>query len=295
MALEAGGCGTGKFALGLVAGAWILQGMPLLFETIAASLERLRDLTSQVVKHLGDAHGVRREEAGVFLKTELSKLEDYEVDLVLASLFTPTLNDQVVVAEVLGKESYAPSKWPELVRQLSLRPTRAPLRTEDGVTHLIPLREVTVERFVHRLRLDGEIRPEVFDLISSRPAADERALLKAVARRAIWQSPGRTEILSKYLEFVGDAFRPDDVVALLKLAETYTPANVAELVAHIPHWQRVLRQEITGSGAKPFFNERVEELHGGGRDQRREGAGRVAAKEGERAFLERLEKIFSHR
>ena len=82
------------------------------------------------------------------------------------------------------------------------------------------------------------------------------------------------------------AFRSDDAVALLKLVETYEPVDMAELVARIPQWQQVLRQEINESGAKPFFNERVEELHGGGRDQRRGDNSRVAAK-GERASVSR--------
>jgi hypothetical protein len=59
-----------------------------------------------------------------------------------------------------------------------------------------------------------------------------------------------------------------------------------------PHWQRGLQQEIR-PGAKPFFNERVEELHGGGRDQRRQDQPRVTAKESELAFLERLQHAFT--
>ena len=74
--------------------------------------------------------------------------------------------------------------------------------------------------------------------------------------------------------------------------ETYEPTDVAELRARIPHWQRVLRQEINDTvGTKPFFNERIEDLHGGGRDQRRHDQSRIAAKETERAFLERLQRV----
>jgi hypothetical protein len=268
-------------------------GVLPLFEAIAAELERLRPVTAQVVQHLVGTHSVARENIGAFLTEELLQLEDYEVELVLAPLFTPTLDDQAVVAELLGKESLAASEWPGLVQQLVSRPTRAHLRTEDGVTHLVPLREVTVERFVYRLRLDGTIGDGLFKLIGSLPQAGDRALLKAVARRTIWENPGRAVILSRYLESVGDAFRTDDAAALLKLVETYGPANVTELVAKIPHWQQILRQEINDSGTKPFFNERVEELHGGGRDQRRQDNNRVAAKEREQAFLERLQRVLA--
>lgn len=267
--------------------------MTPLLETIAAGLERPRAVTAQVVKHLDDAHGVGREVVGAFLATELSKLEDYEVDLILAPLFTPTLNDQVAVAELLDKESVAASHWPELVLQLVARPTQARLQTEDGVVLQVPLRDVVVERFVYRLRLDGTIADEVFKLIGSLPQAEGRALLKAVARRAIWEQSGRREILVRCLAAVGDAFCVSDAVALLKLIETYGPTGVADLLVQIPHWQQVLRQEINDSGAKPFFNERVEELHGGGRDQRRQDNSRLAAKEAEAAFLQRLQQVLA--
>jgi hypothetical protein len=265
--------------------------MTPLLETIAVALERPRDLTAQVIKHLADAHGVAREDVGVFLETALPHLEDYEVDLICAPLFTPSLNDQAAVAELLARESIAAADWPELVRPLVGRPTRAQLRTEAGRLHAVPLREVTVERWVHRLRLDGTIAGDIFKLIGSLPQAPDRALLKAVARRAIWEKGERWAILARYLTAIGDAFRADDATALLKLVETYEPADIAELLAQIPHWQQVLRQEINDSGAKPFFNERVEELHGGGRDQRRQDNSRVAAKESEQAFLQRLQRV----
>jgi len=267
--------------------------MTPLLETIAAALERPRAITAQVGKHLDDAHGVAREAVGAFLEAELHKLEDYEVDLILSPLFTPTLNDQTVVAELLGKESVTPSEWPGLVQQLVARPTKAQLRAEDEVTHPVLLRDVIIERFVHRLRLDGTIAEDVFRLIGSLPQVSDRVLLKAVARRAIWDKPNRREILSHYLESVGDSFRSDDAVALLKVVETYEPAGTADLLAQIPHWQQVLRQEINESGAKPFFNERVEELHGGGRDQRRQDNSRISAKESEQAFLQRLQRVLA--
>lgn len=105
----------------------------------------------------------------------------------------------------------------------------------------------------------------------------------------------RHQILLRYLTAAtsGDGYRLDDAVALLKLAETYEPADVPDLLARIPHWQQVLRQEIQDAASpKPFFNERVQEMHGGGRDQRRQDQSRIVAKENERAFLERLQLLF---
>ena len=188
------------------------------------------------------------------------------------------------------------TEWPGLIQQLVARPTRAQLVTEDGQKHSVPLREVTLERYVHRLRLDATIPGPLFELLDHFAPAGDRPLLKAVARRAVWENEARREILVRYLTATagGAAYRLADVVELLKLAETYQPADVAGLLAQIPHWLQVLRQEINESGGgKPFFNERVEELHGGGRDQRRQDNSRVTAKENERAFLERLQQVLA--
>ena len=267
-----------------------------MLETLASELERSRELPAQVVNHLAGTYGIERDAIGAFLVNELPKLEDYEIDLILSPVFTPTLHDQAVFAELLGRESVSREQWPALTHQLVARPTRAPLATSDGQFHSVPLREVTVERYVHRLRLDAALPESLFNLLNQMPSAPDRPLLKAVARRAIWESDARRDILVRYLTATagGDTYRLGDVVELLKLVEIYQPADVADLLAHIPHWQQVLRQEINlASSPKAFFNERVQEMHGGGRDQRRQDDARMSAKENERAFLDRLRLILT--
>ena len=270
--------------------------MPPLLEALAAELERPRNVTAQVVNHLVGTYGLTYDGIGEFLKTELPKLEDYEVDLLLSPVFTPTLRDQAVFAEFLGRDSIPSNEWPGLIEQLRTRPTRARFITSDGQTHSVPLRDVTLERFVHRLRLDAKIPEALFNLVNQLPPTADRPLLKAVARRAIWESENRRNIFVHYLTASagGGTYRLDDVLELLKLVETYQPADLRDLLARIPYWQQVLRQEINDAASpKPFFNERVQEMHGGGRDQRRQDNSQVTAKEKESAFLERLRQVLA--
>lgn len=286
----------GKFRLGGLSHPTDTRAVSPLIETLAAELERPREVSAQVVKHLAGTYGVDRDAVGAFLEGELPKLEDYQIDLALSPLFTPTLADQAVVAEVLGRESAPPDRWPALIQQLAVRPTRACLVTEDAQTHAAPLREVTIERFVNRLRLDGTIPEPLFDLLERLAPHADLPWLKAIARRAVWESAPRAEILFRYLSaaFSEDLYRLSDFGELLRLVEAYEPANVAGLLARIPHWQDVLRQQINEAASpKPFFNERVQELHGGGRDQRRQDNSRITAKENELAFLERLQQVLS--
>ena len=270
--------------------------MPALFEALVTALERPRELPGQVVNHLSGVYGIEREAVGTFLVNELPKLEDYEIDLILSPVFTPTLLDQAVFADLLGQNSVTATQWPSLIQQLAARPTCAHLVTADGQTHSVPLREVALERYVHRLRLDATIPEPLFNLLTHLPPATDRPLLKAIARRAVWQSEARRSILQRHLTAVAgsDSYRLDDLVELLKLMEIYQPADSADLFARLPHWQQLLRHEINSASIpKPFFNERVQELHGGGRDQRRQDDSRLTAKEQELAFLIRLQQILA--
>lgn len=266
-----------------------------LLELLASELERPRPVTSQVVNHLIATHGVDRARVTEFLGERMQSLEDFEFELVLAPLFTPTLRDQAPFAELLGCDAVAREVWPDLIRHLAARPTVAQLLTPEGHTVRVPLRPVVLERYVHLLRLDGTIARPLFEQIQTRVPEADRPLLKAIARRAIWAEPGRAHILPQWLDAAADTepFPVSDAVALLKLVESYEPPDLDALRALIPHWQEVLRQEIRDAAApRPFLNERIQEMHGGQRDQRRPDDARAAAKHEELALLERLARLF---
>jgi hypothetical protein len=272
------------------------SSMERLFELLARELERVRDLSAQVARHLHSTYGVSRDAVGSFLQEELPGLEDYEIDLVLSPVFTPTLNDQVLFAPTLGKDSLTAKEISTLIQRLAARGTIAPLRTEDGQTHPIRLREVSVARYVERLRLDGSISDELHQWIMSTVPEGDRALVLAVARRAVWTPPLRAALLQQYLErsSAQGEFRADDVSTLLRLVETYEPVDIAEFQARLPGWIEAVRQEASAAmQPKRFFNERVEDMHGGGRDQRRGADPRAAAREAELESYRRLARILS--
>lgn len=119
-------------------------------------------------------------------------------------------------------------------------------------------------------------------------------MLKAIARRAIWESDGRRNILITYLSAASsrNQYQPGDGVQLLSIAEDYKPADVAHLMERIPVWQEALRIEIeTADNPKPFFSNSVQSEHGGERDQRQQDNSRLAVKKNEFAFLDRLHHL----
>jgi hypothetical protein len=268
--------------------------VPSLTETIASELERPRDITTQVAKHLDGAYGIERDAVGPFLEDRLPKLEDDEHDLILSPLFTPKLSDQAIFAELLGSRSIPKTDWPALIQELVNRPTVAHLITSEQQTHAVALREVSIERYVKRLRLDGTISAPMLKLIDQTPSADH-PMLKAVARRATWESTARGEMLVRVLtQSMADGnYSLKDAVDLLKLTEDYQPADSSALLARIPRWIKLLEEEInSGGGPKPFFSSTVQQMHGGN-DQRQSDEARTEAKRIELAFLERVQGILS--
>jgi hypothetical protein len=267
-----------------------------LIEALATELERPRELKSQVVRYLNGNYGVDEDSVGVFLVHNLPNVEDYEVDLILSPVFTPGLTDQAVFAQLLGSESIPRERWPAIVRELAARPTRAQLITSDRQPHSIPLREVTIERYVNRLRLEATIPESLLPLIELTPAADH-PMLKAIARRAIWESEGRYQILLRYVTAsIGrNQFDPQKVLALMNTVENYKPVDTADMLAHIRQWQEALRRQIEITGAsKPFFMQQIQEMHGGERDHRQHEIARLAAKQQDLDFLVHLEEVFNN-
>jgi hypothetical protein len=267
-----------------------------LLEAVAAELERPRELSQRVLNYISDTYDVDPDDIGKFLVEELPKLEDYEIDLILSPVFTPKLADQAVFAELLGKTPVPREQWAELVQKLVAHPIRAQLVTPDGASHAVALREVSIERYVHRLRLEAAIPESVFNLLERLPADTDRPMLRAIARRSAWESAGSREILEGYLEAITTHGGYDfaDMLELLNLAETRKPANIPDLLASIPKWADTLREQIDKASApKPFFHQQVEYMHGLGRDQRAPDESRASAKENELRFLLRLQTLLS--
>jgi len=263
-----------------------------LLEKLAAELERSRPLPARVINYIGQTYGVDQDAIGRFLTDRLSELEEYEVDLILSPVFTPKLADQAIFAELLGSNPIDAEEWPELIDQLVRRPTRADL-VDDVGTHGVLLQEVTIKRYVDRLRLDGRISDGIAKLIERTPSIEDRPMLLAVARRAVWESGERNNILEGYLTAAlsGGLYSLTDAIDLLNTVENVKPADVAQLLAWIPRRKDTLREQIN-SGTKQFFSPNIQELHGGDRDQRSDTDARMTAKESEFAFLTRLSQLY---
>ncbi len=279
--------------LGLALSKTDTDGVPKLIDAIATELERPREITEQVYKHIAGTYGIERDAIPEFLTQELPKLEDYELDLILSPLFTPKLPDQAVIVKLLGAESIPREDWPVFTHQLAIRPTIAHLMASDRKNYPVPLREISIERFVYRLRLDGTISDTLQQQIRKAPASDH-PMLQAIARRATWEHDGRLEILQRFLRssLADGSYKLTDVTDLLRISEDYQPADSSALLSKIPGWQRVLEEEINSAGPKTYFSSAVQQLHSGNDNRLRDEA-RMVQKQNELSFLKHLQQILT--
>jgi hypothetical protein len=267
-----------------------------LVDTIVGDLERPREVPERLSDHIWSTYEIDRDSVGEFLETKLQDLEDYEQELILAPMFTPTLKDQALFAELLGTESVPREEWPALVQQLLDRPARAQLVTNDGEHHAVNLVDVVLERYVSLLRLDGSIADTLWQAIEREPIAADPPMLKAIARRAIWEKDDRCNILVTYLAAAerDGLYHAGDELRLLRLAENFKPTDVASLRERVPMLQEGLRKDIEGGdNPRPFFNEKVKADHGFERDQRHGDADRLNEKKDQFAFLDRLQQALT--
>ena len=270
-----------------------MSGMSYLLEPLARELERPRKISAQIARHLLANYSIADDEVGSFLVEMLPTLEVDEIDLILSPLFTPKLADQAVFAGLLGQRSIPSDEQARLIVETVARPTDARLVGFDDQTYRVRLGEVTVERYVYRLRLEATIPGPIFELIEQAPS-DDRAILQAVARRATWEGDDRSGMLGGYLTATAGlgAWGTAEAAALLDLVDRYKPTDITDLVAKIPKWQGGLRGDLGAAfGGKPFFSVGIELSHGGERDHRSPEGALIEAKRHDLDFLERLELL----
>lgn len=270
--------------------------MELYLQAIEKELGRTRALVPQVVAHILGQYGATRDDLGRFLREVVPGLEDYQIDVMFSPIFTPGILEQALYSKLVIEAPLEGGATNALVQALCDRRIQTPLRLEDGAEHRLPLREVTLNRYVSRLNLERVIPEPLAARIQEAIAPDELAIAHAIARRPVWATEGRENLLHQFLgTTLGTPHGTvENLSALMRLVETYRPATLEELIASLPELRELLRREMANSAMpRPFFNERVRDLHGGGRDQRGRDEHLIESKQREAAFLELLQTQLS--
>lgn len=263
---------------------------------IHADLSAPRALPPQVIVHLAAHHDVEMENVGEFLSVQLPGLEDYHFDLILSPAFTPKLEDQARYSPLLQSGPVPSDQIAPLIRSLELRPTVARFSLPAGGECLVPLREVILDRYVRRLQLEKVVPEPVAECIRHLVPKADQDRLHAIARRPVWQEAWRSALLLHALtsSLKREAFAIADFELLLRLVEQYEPSQASELMEWLPEIVQGMETEIAQhSVPKPFFSDRIREMHGGTRDHRASNQSAIEGRIDEIAALRRLGELLA--
>lgn len=130
---------------------------------LAALLRRPRALQPQTQRQLAQHLAEHSTGTAPFLLCAASILEDHELDILFAPVFTPTLDERAEVADLLYHRASASSVEPcptgddlrRLVEDLCAEVAHAIVQLPDGTEAPLTMHEVMADRFVRLLRLDN--------------------------------------------------------------------------------------------------------------------------------------------
>ncbi|HLX60764.1 MAG TPA: hypothetical protein VKX17_05730 [Planctomycetota bacterium] len=105
-----------------------------------------RQVTQYIQEHGGDAAG--------FLARAAELLEEHELEILFAPEFTPTLEEQAAVSDLLASWRPTSADLEKLNADLCAAKAQTILQMPDGAEVKIPLHEVMISRFVKLMRLD---------------------------------------------------------------------------------------------------------------------------------------------
>jgi len=229
-----------------------------LLEQLEADLTRERELTAQVRHHLAAHHEVGPEGIAAFLRERLSCLEEYEVDLIFASMFTPSVEDQARYAPYLDPSGIPPEGEARLIRELASRNLRMALRM-DGERISVPLPEVVVARYVHLLNLTAPLAEVLVREIPLHVPPGERNRVLALGRHPVWQEGRRADLLAAFLRVFArqGTYSWEKLRFLTDLARSFRPATPLDFARQLEN----LTDAYEAGDPSSFYHPQIEERY----------------------------------
>jgi len=130
-------------------------------DRIAQLLTRPRTLKPQTERQLSRYLTEHSAEMVPFLADAAARLEEHELDILFAPQFTPHLDDQAAVSDLLFHWQPTPEKLDQLVPDLCAQVGHVVVQLPGDVEAKLTLHEVMVERFVRLLHLHHAPAPGV--------------------------------------------------------------------------------------------------------------------------------------
>jgi hypothetical protein len=118
-------------------------------------LARPRVLRPQTQRQLESHWAEQSSDLPTFFECAADVLAEHELDILFASVFTPSLDERSELAELLFHWKPDAEQLQKLVGELSIEIQYASVQMPDGRAARLKLHEVMIDRYVRLLRLDA--------------------------------------------------------------------------------------------------------------------------------------------
>jgi len=184
----------------------------------------------------------------------LKHREEYEVDLLVSPLFTPSMQDRAACEPFLPLEGISGEEERSIIVQLSQQALESKVIFGDD-TVMMPVLEVAVERHVHLLRLSVAVSADVRDMLGRFLVGEDLSLGMSYARSHVWtQLPN---LLGRCLQamIAKNTFTLEKFGFLRDFVRSYHPKDIPSLIQSL---NNLLEAYHTGND-RPVFNQQLED------------------------------------
>ncbi|MBF0158497.1 MAG: hypothetical protein HQL58_03140 [Magnetococcales bacterium] len=230
---------------------------PAIEQTIRSHLIRSRNLAAKqasvICTHLDGDDPLEK-----LADVSFGALEEYEIEWMLAGLFTPSDQDRVIFEPWLPVAGLTATQLDDLIDAVSSHSPFCTLTFDQRrITLLIP--SILINRYVRLLHLDHPLDDAIASQLHE--IADHPYPIASLARQDVWQSPPQHQLLRQIVSTLcnrssridGDLFS-----FLTEMVYSGRPHSVATLLTQL----RNLLESYRLEQEHPVYNPRLEEYQG---------------------------------
>ncbi len=227
-----------------------------IYDRLKADLVAVRRLPEQVVSEITDRHNVTPEDLPAFFDTTFPTLEDYQVDLILSPVYTPTQDNKLSFASLLREAFISTEQVSEWTKQLESEALVATLQAPNGLEIKLPLHEVSIDRYVRLLGLDRPISADVHIAIEEDTPAEDYMRLNWLAREGVWSGSERGNMLVAFLKVfkVRKTYSAAKVEFLTDFLRTYRPSGLFDLARQFDSLIASCESDLEGLAGRAFHD-----------------------------------------
>jgi hypothetical protein len=151
-------------------------------------------------------------------------LEEYEAELLLSPLFTPSNNDRAMCEAALSPSGITAETLEELFLQLSQAKLSCPV-IYGLTTGSMDIPDIIIERYLRLLGLTTKISEPIAELLETVVESDNRNHAFCLARRPVWGSSKGCDVLAVCLKKMQskNSFSINKMDFLTGFVRTYRP------------------------------------------------------------------------